>query len=148
MVADTMQVRTASPVLLTLDGEELEVTVVKMGGSSLTDKANMETIHEEALEWFARTIAKSIDSSFLSPQYEGPNVAKRVEKSSETTSSLTVGANKAKEVKRKRAFVIIHGAGKASIVVRYIPTRQTITDQFCLHKWKDRLDTTQPKSML
>ena len=101
--------------MLMLDGEELEVTVIKMGGSSLTDKANKETIREEALEWFSQVIARSIDSSFLSPDTEESDKAKRIEGSNAAKNSIDVETNQVKECKRKRAFVIIHGAGKTSI---------------------------------
>ena len=36
-----------------------EIVLVKVGGSSITDKANFETLNEDSLEWFARIVAES-----------------------------------------------------------------------------------------
>ena len=113
-MANTPPQSALSSAWLTLDGEELEVIVLKMGGSSLTDKANMETIHEEALEWFSRAIAKSIDSSFLSPPEEGTNANNDNAEQGDNAEGCSVNLEMKQSVrgKRKRAFVVIHGAGK------------------------------------
>jgi len=79
--------------ILTLDGEELDVVLVKIGGSSLTHKATQETINEQSLEWVSRTIVSSIDASFLAASDDSAKT--------EVNQSL----------KRKRAFVVVHGAG-------------------------------------
>ena len=80
---------------LTLDGEELEVIAVKIGGSSLTDKASKETINPEALEWFSQTVADSIHEGYT---YKSTDSSKQ----GDTRS-------------RKRAYVIVHGAGKVGL---------------------------------
>jgi hypothetical protein len=78
---------------LYLDGEELEVIAIKIGGSSLTDKASHETINTEALEWFSQTILDSIHEGFT---YSSSK------QSQDESCNLD---------RRKRAYVIVHGAG-------------------------------------
>ena len=110
---------TLSSAWLTLDGEALEVIVLKMGGSSLTDKANRETIHEEALEWFSRAIASSVDSSFLSPPEEDMTSNDGAEEGDNAEACLEkIGMKQPILGKRKRAFIVIHGAGKAYHILK------------------------------
>ena len=47
--------------------DDVDVTIVKIGGSSITDKASFETLRPDVLNWFARSIASSIGSDFLDP---------------------------------------------------------------------------------
>ena len=93
---------------LKLDGEDLEVIVVKLGGSSLTHKANKETMDDEALQWFSRAIARSMDVAFLSPTDAILNGDDDASSESCATDDIRV---KQSGKKRKRAFVVIHGAG-------------------------------------
>ena len=73
------------------DEEEDEVIIIlKIGGSSITHKANEETLNEEALEWFAKLVAESIDASFLSYGHKVSPPIKR---------------------KSKPQFIVVHGAG-------------------------------------
>ena len=83
--------------LLCLDGEELDVIVVKIGGSSLTDKAKKETIDHDALAWFSKTIFRSIHDGYT-------------ENSDSKTQQESSSSNR-----RKRAYVIVHGAGKLGL---------------------------------
>lgn len=47
----------------------MTVTILKIGGSSITNKAKEETLDQEALEWFAKLIASSVDQSSLSSHH-------------------------------------------------------------------------------
>mgnify|MGYP005843220273 CR=1 FL=1 len=96
----------SSDSLLTLDGEDLDVIVVKIGGSSLTDKAEKERIDAENLEWFSETLSQSISESFLIPESN--------EKGGEcsATSSLTGDKSCLYKGSKHHAFVVVHGAGK------------------------------------
>ena len=80
---------------LRLAGEELEVVVVKIGGSSLTDKAKRETVNPEALEWFSQTILDSVHQGYTYYKQKG---------------------NCSAVDRPKRAYVIVHGAGKVRSV--------------------------------
>jgi isopentenyl phosphate kinase len=60
--------------------------LVKIGGSSITDKACKETLNEEALNWFVEAIARSISPYFC------------VQDAGETDETA-------------QAFIIVHGAG-------------------------------------
>lgn len=42
------------------------ILLVKIGGSSITQKAELETLNTEALEWFSETIRSTINDNFLS----------------------------------------------------------------------------------
>ena len=70
-----------------------DITILKIGGSSITNKAEEETLNQEALDWFAKLVAASIDPSFLSTECQ-------VEKVNEGAST-----------KCKSQFIIVHGAG-------------------------------------
>lgn len=85
---------------LSLDGEELEVIAIKIGGSSLTDKGNRETINPESLEWFSKTVWDSIYKGYTYNSLDHSN-----QQSQEKNC---------KPDRRRRAYVIVHGAGKAT----------------------------------
>jgi hypothetical protein len=76
--------------------DELNILLVKIGGSSITYKSEFERLDTEALSWFVSAVAKSTSEYFLAPmgdeehKYECP--------SADTTS-------------KKIGLVIIHGAG-------------------------------------
>lgn len=59
------------------------IVLVKVGGSSITDKAVKETLNESALEWFAQTIHTALSATSRSTSSSRPNLT----------------------------FVIVHGAG-------------------------------------
>ena len=43
-----------------------KILLVKIGGSSVTQKAELETLNAEALKWFSETIRSTINDDFLS----------------------------------------------------------------------------------
>jgi isopentenyl phosphate kinase len=73
-----------------------DVVVIKVGGSSITNKAIQESLNETALDWFSATLAAQMHDYFVDLQLPiGPP----------TCPTNTNTASK------KSAFVIIHGAG-------------------------------------
>jgi isopentenyl phosphate kinase len=60
-----------------------EVILIKVGGSSITEKAVQETLNPTALQWLSETLASATSSSFQQQECEI----------------------------KKRSFVIVHGAG-------------------------------------
>jgi isopentenyl phosphate kinase len=68
------------------------ILLLKVGGSSITEKGKLETLDVEALEWFSRTIRLTINDAYLSAD-NGERIA----------DSIT-GSD-------KPAIVIVHGAG-------------------------------------
>ena len=62
-----------------------EVILIKVGGSSITNKAQRETLNPTALKWLAETLASAMDSSIADKEQE--------------------------ECAVRRRFVIVHGAG-------------------------------------
>mmetsp|Transcript_9371 Transcript_9371/g.14019 ORF Transcript_9371/g.14019 Transcript_9371/m.14019 type:complete len:102 (+) Transcript_9371:224-529(+) len=81
---------------MSIDCIERNVSIIKIGGSSITDKASFETLDESSLKWFANCIFRSIDPKYVSP-----------EKDDEDDGDDSGRATKSKN----RIFVIIHGAG-------------------------------------
>ncbi len=43
-----------------------KILLLKVGGSSITQKGKLETLDVEALDWFSRTIRSTIDDEYLS----------------------------------------------------------------------------------
>ncbi|KAL3764470.1 hypothetical protein ACHAW5_000134 [Stephanodiscus triporus] len=84
------------------DGGDVDdgITIVKIGGSSITDKAREETLNDDALDWFAGLIADTVDPKFLSPA--------TVEGEEECDDD---GRRARRTRGRRRRFVVIHGAG-------------------------------------
>jgi isopentenyl phosphate kinase len=78
------------------DEDAIEVILVKIGGSSITNKAEKESINEDSLNWFAKTV-----SSAVLDRYRAPPSPDDVD--CESTAYHTS--------EKKAAFVIIHGAG-------------------------------------
>ncbi|KAL3945865.1 MAG: hypothetical protein SGBAC_000016 [Bacillariaceae sp.] len=64
------------------------VVIVKIGGSSVTNKATKESVNEEYLDWFARTVSDNVGQEF-----KGADAAEQ--------GNSQLGA----------AFILIHGAG-------------------------------------
>lgn len=78
--------------------DNLEVVLVKIGGSSITRKAEHETVDREALDWFAASISQALTSEYLAP--------------SDNEECIFVNVNgKAWNPKTNLTFVIVHGAG-------------------------------------
>ena len=57
----------ASQAMTSVGDDDDGVTILKIGGSSITNKAREETLNEGALDWFANLIYASVDASFLAP---------------------------------------------------------------------------------
>jgi isopentenyl phosphate kinase len=72
--------------------DDKEVILVKIGGSSITYKAQRESLDREALNWFADALFQSISDSFLAPR-------------DETSGSFCTTKSK------NLAFIVVHGAG-------------------------------------
>ena len=68
------------------------IILVKVGGSSITNKAKEETLDEKALTWFSKIIASSISEEYLFK-----NLSERTEKEDKHSN--------------KPSFIIVHGAG-------------------------------------
>jgi isopentenyl phosphate kinase len=77
-----------------LNEDATEVVLVKVGGSSITNKAEKESLDEESLDWFARILSSAIGDRFRAPSED--------ERENTPTSESS---------RRQTAFVVIHGAG-------------------------------------
>jgi isopentenyl phosphate kinase len=78
-----------------MGGEDLlkkPIVLVKVGGSSITNKAKVETLDEKALTWFSKIISASISEEYLFK-----NLSERIEEEDQNG--------------RKPSFIIVHGAG-------------------------------------
>jgi len=77
--------------------------IIKIGGSSITDKAKTETLNKTALEWFSHSIASSVHERYLSTT---KNIVTKTasEACDNVTKSTSIPRNKA-------SFIIVHGAG-------------------------------------
>ena len=73
-----------------------EIIILKIGGSSITNKAHEETFNEDALDWFAKLVSDSIDTSFLSTS----------NRSDAHQEDNVEGCTKSKP-----QFIMVHGAG-------------------------------------
>jgi isopentenyl phosphate kinase len=82
--------------------DTMDVAVIKIGGSSITEKAQLETLNATALRWFATTLAAHISDRFRDPASSSCFVSTNQSMSdpSSTASSAT-----------EMAFVVVHGAG-------------------------------------
>eukprot|EP00980_Cylindrotheca_fusiformis_P011931 scaffold2830_cov131-Cylindrotheca_fusiformis.AAC.52 len=77
-------------------GDGTNVVVVKIGGSSITNKAVKESVNDETLRWFAHILSKSIGTSF---------------KAIDEENQIDEGTNRGTRFRRETAFIIVHGAG-------------------------------------
>ena len=75
-----------------------EVIIIKIGGSSITNKATEETLNQHAIDWFAKLISASVHTSFLFRDKE--------EQEQQEENHAT---NEKRKTKPK--FVVVHGAG-------------------------------------
>ena len=79
-----------------------DILVIKIGGSSITDKATKETLNSDALNWFASTLAAQVSPFYLKPSpspHDDDNGKIDTEEEQDTCEI------------RKTAFVVVHGAG-------------------------------------
>ena len=94
--------------------DHVDVTIVKIGGSSITDKASFETLRPDVLNWFAKSIASSISSNFLDPGIKlssnSSSMSCDVENNSNLSPSTSSHIDSLSSAAR-RGFVIVHGAG-------------------------------------
>lgn len=44
--------------------DEVKIIIIKIGGSSITNKAQFETFNETSLDWFAQTVQKTLSSTY------------------------------------------------------------------------------------
>jgi isopentenyl phosphate kinase len=79
--------------------EDEGVIIIKIGGSSITNKATEETLNQDAIDWFAKLISASVHTSFLFSEKE--------EKDRDDDTTTTPEA----EARKKPKFVVVHGAG-------------------------------------
>ena len=77
----------------------LDVVLVKIGGSSITNKSKKETLDTQGLEWFAKSLGDIVDPSFKAPQplEQAPDFP------GESGSST--------DRRHQTTFIVIHGAG-------------------------------------
>lgn len=88
-----------------------EVVVVKVGGSSLTQKDVRETLDQGQLQWLATTLAASLDDSFRATA--GSSSTNKANNNHNNSSSQQNHTDDSQQQCRQpsTAFVIIHGAG-------------------------------------
>ena len=77
-----------------------EVIIIKIGGSSITNKATEETLNQHAIDWFAKLISASVHTSFLFSDKE---------EEQEQQEENNHATNEKRKTKPK--FVVVHGAG-------------------------------------
>jgi isopentenyl phosphate kinase len=79
--------------------EEMDVVLIKVGGSSITEKGIKETLNIDAIDWFARILSSEVSTSFRS-----------LSSTRHTNESITSDNDKTCR-STNTAFVVIHGAG-------------------------------------
>lgn len=93
-----------SDVARRLSCRKKDLIIVKLGGSSITDKAREETLNAEALDWFSNALALAVDKTFLAPD----RATTAVSTIPTCSMSNTFSGN---EIEKKASFIIVHGAG-------------------------------------
>jgi hypothetical protein len=88
---------------VSLEGDDLDIVLVKIGGSSLTHKGQLETLNQDALRWFSKAIQSAIDEGFKAPSPSS--------NSCPDTESVDLANSDLATTQKRRAFVIVHGAG-------------------------------------
>jgi isopentenyl phosphate kinase len=81
--------------------EEMDVVLIKVGGSSITDKAIQETLNIDAIDWFARILSSEVAISFRSLSSSSPQHTNESDTSDNDKTCHSTNT----------AFVVIHGAG-------------------------------------
>lgn len=104
---------TAAPQLAPqlVEEDENGIILVKVGGSSITNKARKETLNEDALDWFTSVLANEISPSFTTSRKHH----------SREQQTCTTHQNNGEEQKpcsnndignrNTKSFVVVHGAG-------------------------------------
>ena len=72
-------------------GGTVNVVVVKIGGSSITNKAKKESVNQDALDWFAKIVSEAVGDCYTAIDH--------------------TSREKSASSPRRTAFIIIHGAG-------------------------------------
>lgn len=75
------------------------VTLIKVGGSSITDKAVKESLDLDAVNWFARVVSENSYPAYLRPDLEA------------SCRSRGGGSADSSGAGSSSAFVVVHGAG-------------------------------------
>jgi isopentenyl phosphate kinase len=102
--------------------DDLEIILVKIGGSSITEKGQMETLNEQGLQWFAQTLGKTVGRRFLAPTTTITTTTKTTAEGNtkdidETITTATgrrttkSDSNGTAKQRRDIAYIVIHGAG-------------------------------------
>lgn len=99
------------------------VTVLKIGGSSITNKRQRETLNQTNIQWFAQTLAAVISDDYKAESFRHCNsttttadTSAGADGSSSSSGSIPNdtcggGGNGDNVEETKRAFIVIHGAG-------------------------------------
>jgi isopentenyl phosphate kinase len=82
--------------------DSTEIVIIKIGGSSITNKANEETLNEDAIDWFANLIASCVHTSFLHRTITTKSTI--IDEEDDQSSRIEEGRKKFK-------FIVVHGAG-------------------------------------
>ncbi|KAG7362721.1 amino acid kinase family-domain containing protein [Nitzschia inconspicua] len=77
--------------------DDLEIILVKIGGSSITHKSELERLNSEAVTWFARTVAHATSAFF--------------QHGAVTEKCPSIPDESDHPPKHGRGFVLVHGAG-------------------------------------
>eukprot|EP00536_Pseudo-nitzschia_multiseries_P010215 jgi/Psemu1/202657/e_gw1.305.29.1 len=88
-------------------GGNRNILLVKIGGSSITEKAKLETLNVEALEWFSKTIRSAVNDAFLSAGDESTGD----ETDGNNDDNDDDNDNNNNNNNNKPAIIIVHGAG-------------------------------------
>ena len=81
-------------------GSSIDVVLVKIGGSSITNKSQKETLDMQGLEWFAKSLG-----DILSPSFKASQPLQHASKLPHG------GRDSTSDSRHQTAFVVIHGAG-------------------------------------
>jgi isopentenyl phosphate kinase len=84
--------------------EDMDVVLIKVGGSSITDKAIKETLNIDAIEWFARILSSELSTSFRSLSSLPLHTNESITSDNDNDKNKTCRST-------KTAFIVIHGAG-------------------------------------
>lgn len=85
--------------------EEDEIIILKIGGSSITNKAQEETLNNDALDWFGHLVAASINPLFLAT-----STSDRKVQDADKADVKTISSGSSRK-KKNTQFIIVHGAG-------------------------------------
>mmetsp|Transcript_2220 Transcript_2220/g.5944 ORF Transcript_2220/g.5944 Transcript_2220/m.5944 type:complete len:382 (-) Transcript_2220:101-1246(-) len=87
------------------------ILLVKIGGSSITEKAELETLNTKALEWFSRAIRSAIDDAFLSRSASRSASASEEESATTNGGGGGVGTTGTTNEIKPLSIIVVHGAG-------------------------------------